>query len=97
MLMFLHCCNNANYPAKGEPGYDPRKKLGIVFTTVSERFASCWIPGQQITIDERTIPFKGNVHFKVYNPNKPDKYRIKTYKFCDSSNSYCCQSVCWTK
>jgi hypothetical protein len=63
----------------------------MVFTTVTERFAACWIPRQYIAIDEGTIPFKGNVHFKVYNPNKPDKYGIKTYKLCDSSNSYCCQ------
>ena len=90
ILSFLHCCNNANYPAKGEIGYDPRKKLGMVFSKVSEKFASAWIP-QHVAIDEGTIPFKGSIHFKVYNPNKPDKYGIKTWKLCDSSNSYCCQ------
>ena len=36
------------------------------------------------------VPFKGNIHFRVYNPNKPDKYGIKTFKLCDSTNGYCC-------
>ena len=85
------CCNNANYPTKGEIGYDPRKKLGMVFSKLSEKFASTWIPRQHVAIDKGTIPFKGSIHFKVYNANKPDKYGIKTWKLCDSSNSYCCQ------
>ena len=36
------------------------------------------------------VPFKGNIHFRVYNPNKPDKYGIKTFELCDSTNGYCC-------
>ena len=42
-----------------------------------------------ISIDEGIIPFKGKINFKVFNPMKPDKYGIKTYKVCDSTNSYC--------
>ena len=30
ILSFLHCCSNTDYPSKGQPGYDPRKKLGKV-------------------------------------------------------------------
>ena len=36
-----------------------------------------------------TIPFKGRVAFKCYNPSKLDKYHIKTFKVVDSSNNYC--------
>ena len=35
------------------------------------------------------IPFKGQIHFKVYNPNKLDKYGMKTFKLCDFSSGYC--------
>ena len=89
IMSFLHCCDSSDYPGRGQPGYDPRKKIGKVFTILQERF---WIPQQTLQhhiIDEGTIPFKGNIHFKVFNPIKPDKYGIKTYKVCDSTNSYC--------
>ena len=41
-----------------------------------------------LSIDESTIPFKGNVAFKVYNPNKPAKHRIKVYMCSDSKTGY---------
>ena len=28
------------------------------------------------------------MHFKVYNPDKSDKYGVKSYQLCDSSNGY---------
>jgi len=37
------------------------------------------------------VPFRGKVHFKVYNPDKPDKYGVKSYQLCDSSNGFCCK------
>ena len=42
------------------------------------------------------IPFRGKVHFKVYNPDKPDKYGVKSYQLCDSSNGYCCKFEIYT-
>ncbi|KAF7685527.1 PiggyBac transposable element-derived protein 4 [Cucumispora dikerogammari] len=41
-----------------------------------------------LSIDESTIPFKGNVTFKVYNPNKPAKHGIKVYMCSDSKTGY---------
>ena len=45
---------------------------------------------QHVSIDEGTVPFIRNIHFRVYNPNKPEKYGIKTFKLCDSINGYWC-------
>ena len=42
------------------------------------------------------IPFRGKVHFKVYNSDKPDKYSVKSYQLCDSSNGYCCRFEIYT-
>ena len=36
------------------------------------------------------------MHFKVYNPDKPDKYGVKSYHLCDSSNGYCCRFEIYT-
>ena len=79
----------ADYPGRGQPRYDPRKKIGKKFIILQERFQAVWTPRHHISIDEGTILFKGNIHFKVFNPMKPDKYGIKTYKVCDSTNTYC--------
>ena len=88
-LLFFHLCDNSTYPKKNEEGYDPRKKLGELFTRLRESFRHVWRPRQHISVDEGAIPYKGRVSFLCFNPNKPDKYHIKTFKFVDSSNMYC--------
>ena len=34
---------------------------------------NCYVPGPHLTIDEQLVPFRGNVPFKMYIPNKPAK------------------------
>jgi hypothetical protein len=34
------------------------------------------------------IPWRGNLSFRVYSPDKPVKYGIKAYMVSDSSNGY---------
>ncbi|GBP00162.1 hypothetical protein EVAR_71070_1, partial [Eumeta japonica] len=33
-----------------------------------------YLPGENLTIDEQFVPFRGRVSFKQYLPSKPDKY-----------------------
>ncbi|XP_062615415.1 piggyBac transposable element-derived protein 4-like [Saccostrea cucullata] len=35
------------------------------------------------------VPWQGNLSFRVYNPDKPKKYGIKAYMFCDAVTGYC--------
>ena len=63
----------------GNLGTTHEKKIGKVFTICQERFQAVWTQQHRILIDEGTILFKGNIHFKAFNPMKPDKYGIKTY------------------
>ena len=75
ILAFLYCSNPSDYIPKGQPGYNPKKKLGKILPLMQNLFKSIWIPRREVSMDEGTIPFKGRVSFKVYNPNKPDKYK----------------------
>ncbi|CAK9824007.1 hypothetical protein ANTRET_LOCUS2245 [Anthophora retusa] len=34
-------------------------------------------PGENVTVDEQTVGFRGRCPFKQYLPNKPKKYGIK--------------------
>ena len=96
ILTFFHLCDNDNYVARGHAGYNPVNKLGAVYSVVTDNFSNVWTPGREVCIDEGMIPFRGKVHFKVYNPDKPDKYGVKSYQLCDSSNGYCCKFEIYT-
>ena len=45
-------------------------------------------PGRYLSLDEGTLPYKGHLSIKVYNPAKPHKYGLKFYFLCDSQNGY---------
>ena len=82
---YLHSCSNTRYLSQVPLGYDPRNKFGKVLTILQERFACAWISKQHLSIDKGTVPFKGQICLKVYNPNKLVKYGMKTFKLCDFS------------
>ncbi|XP_022802105.1 piggyBac transposable element-derived protein 4-like [Stylophora pistillata] len=99
MIIAMGLVNQENiqdYWSIDEEGYDPIKKLGTIYSVVTGKFSDVWKPGKNICIDEGMIPFRGKVHFKVYNPDKPDKYGVKSYQLCDSSNGYCCRFEIYT-
>ena len=66
----------------------PSTNLGL-YENLIARFLSVWVPHQQLSVDEGMIPWRGNLSFWVYNPDKPHKYGIKVYMVCDSTNGYC--------
>ncbi|GFN88744.1 PiggyBac transposable element-derived protein 4-like [Plakobranchus ocellatus] len=35
------------------------------------------------------VAWRGPLSFRVYNPNKPDKFGIKVFELCDSNTAYC--------
>ncbi|KAF7684933.1 PiggyBac transposable element-derived protein 4, partial [Cucumispora dikerogammari] len=59
-----------------------------ILNRINKKFATAYSPSECLSIDESTIPFKGNVAFKVYNPNKPVKHEIKVYMWSDSKTGY---------
>ena len=79
IMTFFHLSDNAMYPLRGTDGYNPRLKLGKLFTTLTHAFTNLFTPRQNLSIDEGCILFKGHIHL----------YHIKSYKVCDSSNNYC--------
>lgn len=59
-----------------------------VWETINKNLLKHYIPGKTLTIDEQLVPFRGRVSFLQYIPSKPDKYGMKIFWICDSSNSY---------
>ncbi|KAF7685110.1 PiggyBac transposable element-derived protein 4 [Cucumispora dikerogammari] len=59
-----------------------------ILNRINKKFATAYSPSECLSIVESTIPFKGNVTFKVYNPNKPAKHGIKVHMCSDSKTGY---------
>ena len=43
------------------------------------KFKEQYMPERDISIDEGTLLWRGRLGFKVYNPNKPSRFGIKSY------------------
>ncbi|XP_059169788.1 piggyBac transposable element-derived protein 4-like [Physella acuta] len=50
--------------------------------------ARYYVPGENITVDEQLVGFRGRCRFIQYMPSKPDKYGIKIFWACDSLSNY---------
>ncbi|XP_034024428.1 piggyBac transposable element-derived protein 4-like [Thalassophryne amazonica] len=81
---FLHFNDNASQDAA-----DRLYKVRPVLDYVLDKFKELYQPGQNICIDEGMMQWRGRLSFRVYNPQKPVKYGIKSYILCDSATGYC--------
>ena len=53
-------------------------KVKPLLYMLQDNFAK-YKPERDLSFDEGTCPFKGRVHFRVYNPMKPNKFGIKLF------------------
>ena len=96
LMSFFHLANNEDMIKRGQPGHDPLFKLGRVYKNIISRFHQVYIPHQELSLDEGMVPWRGNLSFRVYNPDKPKKYGIKAYMICDATNGYCSKFKLYT-
>ena len=96
LMSFFHLSDNDTAPAKGEFAYNPVNKLGHIYKNVIHCFNSVYKPSQFLSLDEGMVPWRGNLGFRVYQPDKPKKYGMKAYMLCDSSNGYCMKFELYT-
>lgn len=59
-----------------------------VFTLFNENCKNCYSVGQNVTIDEMLVAFRGRCGFRQYIPSKPAKYGIKIFSLVDSRHYY---------
>lgn len=58
------------------------------FQRFNENCQKCYSPGENITLDEMLIAFRGKCVFRQYNPKKPARYGIKIFSLVDSRIFY---------
>ncbi|XP_025991729.2 piggyBac transposable element-derived protein 4-like [Solenopsis invicta] len=59
-----------------------------VYEKWNKNLSRLYNPGENITVDEQLVPFRGRCPFKQYIPSKPARYGLKIWAVCDSQNAY---------
>lgn len=65
-------------------------KVRKVVEYLDKQYRKYYVPEHKISVDESTVAFKGRVHFKVYNKDKPIKWGIKVFVMSEASTGYIC-------
>ena len=81
---------NDTNPQKGEANHDPQFLVRPMVDMMQRNFHTKYRPGKELSLDEGTCPFKGRVHFKCYNPKKPNRFHIKLFMVSEPSTGYIC-------
>ena len=71
----LHLVDNQTTPASGSPS----RKIKPLLDILSDRFLKCYSPGQELSVDEGMVKYKGRAKGKVHMPKKPVKVGFKIY------------------
>ena len=82
----LHLVDNQTTPASGGPS----RKIKPLLDILSDRFLKCYSPGQELSVDEGMVKYKGRAKGKVHMPKKPVKVGFKIW--CCSCS--CCGYLC---
>ena len=67
---------------------DPRHKIKLYLEKLAKNFQRYYDLGENITIDECLVHFKGRNSMKFYIPMKPHKWGFKIHLLCDADTHY---------
>ena len=81
--------DNANMPARGQPGHDTLFKLRPIIELHRTNCEKIYNPKCELRVDEGIIKFKGRLHFHQYMPAKPTRWGVKVWELCESDSGYC--------
>ncbi|KAK3103740.1 hypothetical protein FSP39_021492 [Pinctada imbricata] len=87
---YIHLRDTSNAPGRNDPNHDPFFKVRNMIDLILPKLREVYKPGQNLSVDEGMIGFKGRVHFRQYMPAKPTKWGIKVWQICESESGYCC-------
>ena len=80
--------SSSNLTSESGVKIDPRHKINFYLQKLGENFQKFYELGQNITIDESLLLFKGRNSMKFYIPMKPHKWGFKIHCLCDSDTHY---------
>ena len=81
---FLHFTENKQMKSSNDKLF----KFRDIFNYFLEVWWSNYSGGEHLNIDETSIPFRGRLNIKQYNPLKPNEFGVKAFSLADSSTGY---------
>ena len=91
ILWNLHVSNpDDTNPPRGEADHGTLFLVRPMVDMMQRNFHTKYRPGKELSLDKNTCPFKGRVHFKCYNPKKPNRFHIKLFMVSELSTGYMC-------
>ena len=75
-------------PPPGLPNNDPLAKVWPLVTMCQDNFKLTYKPGENISIDESTLTYKGRVKFLQYSKSKPNRFHIKLFMVSKPDTGY---------
>ena len=87
----IHFCDPYN-----EDPSDGLRKLRTTMDYLMYKFMNTYTPERNIAIDEYLSLWKGRLSFRVYIPNKRERYGIKLYMLCESQTGYLLKFIIYT-
>ena len=82
---YFHSYNNKAIPDENS---DRLIKVRTVMEYLTQKYKTYYIPDKHVSLDEGSMAWRGRLSFKVYNPNKPDKYGVKLYMVAEAKTGY---------
>ena len=86
LLRYIRFDNKSTRSARRQK--DKLAPIREIWDKVNENLRKHYLPGENITVDEQLVPFRGRCPFRQYLPSKPDKYGMKIWWVCDSTTFY---------
>mmetsp|Transcript_41290 Transcript_41290/g.36633 ORF Transcript_41290/g.36633 Transcript_41290/m.36633 type:complete len:162 (+) Transcript_41290:1016-1501(+) len=84
MNQIFHLADNEKANKK-----DPLYKLRPFMNILEQKFVEMYDIGENVTVDEAMVKWKGQLFFKQLMKGKPIKWGIKLFLLCDAKNGYC--------
>jgi hypothetical protein len=88
ILSMFHLNDNSQQKKAGENGFDALFKVRPLLQKPTDKFQQTYCPEEAVTIDEGMCPFRGRANFRVYVPQKPNKYGMKLFILAELRTGY---------
>ena len=88
ILWNFHVNDDSLNPHRTHPRHDPLCKIRPFVEMCERNFLYAYKPSKSLSFDEACCPFKGRLRFKVYNPQKRNRFHIKLFQISESTLGY---------
>jgi hypothetical protein len=96
VLRFLHVSDVHKQPLKLDANYIPVYKVKELVDSLETGYNACFVPSQNLSLDESLIRTFGRFKFKVRIITKSTRYGTKLYVLIDAMTAFVLKVIVYT-